>query len=61
MHKFESFFDDILQFEKEKVAQQLALEVQVSNQPSGNQVCGHHQHGEEEAPREADDDCDLFD
>jgi hypothetical protein len=61
MHEFESIFDDILQFEEEELAEQLALEVQVSNQPSGDQLCEHDQHGDEEAPQDADDDFDLFD
>jgi hypothetical protein len=57
MHDFES----ILLFEEEELAEQLALEVQVSNQPSSDQLCEHDQHGDEEAPQDADDDCDLFD
>jgi hypothetical protein len=51
---------DILQFEEEERAEQLALEVQGANQPCGNQICEHDQHGDEEAAHEADDGFDLF-
>jgi hypothetical protein len=60
MHEFESIFDDILQFEADELAEQLALEVQVSNQPSGDQFCEHVQHGDKEASQDADNDFGLF-